>query len=56
MGRMIAVVGSESSFDHGREQLRLLAAIDVTAKAVERQAKAIGADIEVHQQAEIRHA
>ena len=44
--RMMAVVGSESSFEQGREQLELLAGIAVTAKAVERQAEAIGADIE----------
>ena len=37
--RMMAVVGSEASFDHGREQLLLLAGIDVTAKAVERQSE-----------------
>ena len=52
--RMMAVVGSESSFDQGREQLELLAGIEVTAKAVERQAEAIGADIEACQQSEIR--
>jgi hypothetical protein len=44
--RRMAVVGSESSFEQGREQLELLAGIAVTAKAVERQAEAIGADIE----------
>jgi hypothetical protein len=54
--RMMAVVGSESSFEQGREQLELLAGIDVTAKAVERQAEAIGADVEAAQQAEIRRA
>ena len=43
--RMLALVGSESSFEQGREQLELLAGIEVTAKAVERQAEAIGADI-----------
>jgi hypothetical protein len=43
--RMMATVGSESSFEHGRLQLELLAGIDVTAKAVERQAEAIGDDI-----------
>jgi len=43
--RMMAVVGSETSFQHGREQLELLAGIDVTTKAVERQAEAIGNDI-----------
>jgi hypothetical protein len=54
--RMLAVVGSQSSFEQSREQLELLAGIEVTAKAVERQAEAIGADIEAGQQSEIRHA
>lgn len=54
--RMMAVVGSESSFDQSREQLELLAGIEVTAKAVERHAEAIGSDIEVCQQSEIRRA
>jgi hypothetical protein len=54
--RMIAVVGSESSFEQGREQLELLAGIEVTAKAVERQAEAIGGDIEACQQLEIGRA
>ena len=54
--RMMAVVGSETSFDQGREQLELLAGIEVTAKAVERQAEAIGADIEAGQQIDISHA
>jgi hypothetical protein len=54
--RMMALVGSESSFEQGREQLELLAGIEVTAKAVERQAEAIGGDIEVWKQAEIRRA
>jgi len=43
--RMMAVVGSETSFEHGRQQLELLAGIDVTAKAVERQSEAMGDDI-----------
>jgi hypothetical protein len=54
--RMMALVGGESSFEQGREQLDLLAGIEVTAKAVERQAEAIGVDIEVRQQAEIQRA
>jgi hypothetical protein len=54
--RMMAVVGSESSFDQSREQLELLADIKVTAKAVERQAEAIGADVEACQQADIQRA
>lgn len=43
--RMMAVVGSDTSFQQGREQLELLAGIGVTTKAVERQAEAIGDDI-----------
>jgi hypothetical protein len=43
--RMMAVVGSESSFDGGREQLQLLAGLEVTTKAVERHAETIGSDI-----------
>jgi hypothetical protein len=48
--RMMAVVGSESSFDGGREQLRLLAGLEVTTKAVERHAEAIGSDIVAREQ------
>ncbi len=54
--RMMAVVGSESSFDRGRGQLAFLAGIEVTAKAVERQAEAVGADIASGEQIEIRRA
>jgi len=43
--RMMAVVGSDSSFDRGREQLELLAGLEVTTKAVERHTEAIGADV-----------
>jgi hypothetical protein len=43
--RMMAMVGSETGFERGRQQLELLAGIDVTTKAVERQAEAIGHDI-----------
>jgi len=54
--RMMAVEGSQASFEHSREQLELLAGIEVPAKAVERQAEAIGADIEAGEQAAIRQA
>jgi hypothetical protein len=54
--RMMALVGSESSFEQGREQLELLAGLEVTAKAVERQAEAIGTDIAAREQAEVRRA
>jgi hypothetical protein len=54
--RMLALVGSEASFEQGQQQLALLAGIEVTSKAVERQAEAIGDDIEACAQAEIQRA
>ena len=54
--RMMAAVGSESSFEQSREQLELLAGIATTCKAVERQSEAIGADIEACEQAQIHRA
>ena len=43
--RMQALVGQDASFDHGREQMKLLAGLEVTTKSVERVAEAIGTDI-----------
>jgi hypothetical protein len=54
--RMQALVGQEAPFDHGREQMKLLAGLEVTAKSVERTAEAIGADIAEREQHEIRKA
>lgn len=54
--RMMAVVGSEASFEHGREQLELLAGLHVTTKAVERQAEAIGADIAQQEETQMKRA
>jgi hypothetical protein len=54
--RMMAAVGHEAAFDQGREQLKLLAGLTVTTKAVERTAEAIGADIERRQQQELKRA
>ena len=51
--RMLALVGSEAPFDHGRRQIELLAGLDVTAKAVERTAEATGADIAAGEKREI---
>ena len=48
--RMQAMVGQESPFDHGREQMKVLAGLEVTAKSVERTAEAIGADIAAGEQ------
>jgi hypothetical protein len=54
--RMQALVGQESPFDHGREQMKTLAGLEVTAKSVERTAEAIGADIAEGEQREIAKA
>jgi hypothetical protein len=51
--RMMAVVGSDASFDKGREQMELLAGLEVTRKAVERYAEAIGGDIAHREQTDI---
>jgi hypothetical protein len=54
--RMMAVVGSDTSFEHGREQLETLAGLQLTAKAVERHAEAIGADVAARDEQLIRSA
>jgi len=54
--RLQAVVGQEAPFDHGRQQLKLLADLEVTTKAVERTAEAIGDLIAVREQEEIQRA
>jgi hypothetical protein len=53
---MLAGVGSETPFAPGRKQLKLLADLEVTAKAIERTAESIGADIENRQQLDIKRA
>ena len=54
--RMLAVVGAAAAFDHGRQQMEILAGLKVTAKAVERNAEAIGSDIAQGEQREIQRA
>lgn len=54
--RMQAFVGQQAPFDHGRQQMKLLAGLEVTTKAVERTAEAIGAHIAAGAQAEMRRA
>jgi hypothetical protein len=54
--RMLALTGSEVPFDHGRRQIQLLAGLEVTAKAVERTAEAIGSDIAQDEHQEIQRA
>ena len=54
--RMLALVGQAAPFDHGRQQLELLAGLKVTAKAVERTAEDIGEDIAQTEQQQIQRA
>ena len=54
--RMQAIVGQDAPFDHGRQQMKLLADLEVTTKAVERTAEAIGADIAAREHVEIHRA
>ena len=54
--RMLALIGSQVPFDHGRRQIELLAGLQVTAKSVERTAEAIGSDIAQGEQREIQRA
>jgi hypothetical protein len=53
---MEAVVGSEMPFASGCEPRKLLAGPDVTAKAIERAAEAIGAEIAERDQQDIGRA
>ena len=54
--RMQALVGQQAPFDRGREQMQILAGLEVTTKSVERTAEAIGADIVQREQEEIQNA
>ena len=54
--RMDAIVGQQGPFDRGREQMKVLAGLEVTTKSVERTAEAIGADIAAGEQREIGQA
>lgn len=54
--RMQAVVGHAAPFDQGRQQMKLLADLEVTTKAVERNAEALGEDIAAGEQQEIQRA
>ena len=53
---MHALVGQQAPFDHGREQMKVLAGLEVTTKSVERIAEAIGGDIGQREQGEIEKA
>ena len=54
--RMEAIVGSNAPFGRGCEPLKVLGGLEVTAKAIERTAESIGADIAKHEQQEIARA
>jgi hypothetical protein len=54
--RMQAVVGQQAPFDHGPQQLKLLADLEVTTKAVERTAEASGENIAAREQEEMQQA
>lgn len=54
--RMHALVGQQAPFDQGREQIKVLAGLEVTTKSVERTAEAIGEDIARRQREEMQKA
>ncbi len=54
--RMHAVVGQQAPFDHGRQQMKLLADLEVTTKAVERTAEDLGEHVAACEQQEIQRA
>jgi hypothetical protein len=54
--RMQGVVGQEAPFDHGRQQMKLLAGLEVTTKSVERTAEAIGENVAACEQEDIQRA
>jgi hypothetical protein len=54
--RMLALVGQQAPFDQGRQQMKLLADLEVTTKAVERTAEAIGGNIAAAEQRQIQQA
>jgi Uncharacterised protein family (UPF0236) len=54
--RMQALVGQGAPFDQGRQQMMVLAGLEVTTKAVERTAEAIGNDLAQRARLEIQRA
>jgi hypothetical protein len=54
--RMQAVVGQQMPFDAGRQQMKLLAGIELTTKSMERAAEAIGEDIAAREHQEMQRA
>jgi hypothetical protein len=54
--RMLALVGHQAAFQRGKEHMKILAGLEVTTKAVERTAEAMGEDIVQQEQEEIARA
>ena len=54
--RMHALVGQQAPFDQGREQIKVLAGLEVTTKSVERTAEAIGEDIAQREREQMQKA
>ena len=54
--RMQAMLGLDAPFDHARQKMKLLADLEVTTKAVERNAESLGEDIAAREQQEIQRA
>jgi hypothetical protein len=54
--RMLALVGQQAPFDDGRQQMHLLAGLELTTKSVERTAEYIGADIAAKEQRQVNAA
>jgi hypothetical protein len=54
--RMQALVGQEVAFEKSREQMQVLAGLEVTAKSVERTAEGLGANIAQREQKESQQA
>src|SRR2546427_10804820 len=53
---MMALVGSDGPFEHGRRQIEELAGLDVTSKTIERHSEGIGEDIIRREEAEVQRA
>ena len=53
---MQAFVGQAAPFEHGREQMKALAGLEVTAKSVERTAEAMGEHVAAGEQREIQRS
>ena len=54
--RMQALLGQAAPFEQGREQLKVLAGLEVTAKSVERTAEALGTEMVQREQKESQQA